>query len=64
MRLLIIFLLLSLAAGSDMSLYVAGNATGIGSHNMSIDAPGANVSGNSSSWLITWEDILYDRYNN
>lgn len=51
---LILFLLLSLAAGSDMQLYVSGNATGIGSHNMSIDAPGANVSGNNSSWLITW----------
>jgi hypothetical protein len=57
MNLLILFLLLSLAAGGDMSLYVAGNATGIGSHNLSIDAPNANITGNNSSWLITWEDI-------
>lgn len=60
MKLLILFLLLSLAAGSDMQLYVSGNATGIGSHNMSIEAPGGNVSGNNSTWLISWEDAPYD----
>ncbi|MCK9570423.1 hypothetical protein M0R72_15860 [Candidatus Pacearchaeota archaeon] len=60
-RLLILFLLLSLAAGSDMSLYVAGNATGIGSHNMSIDAPGANVTGNNTTWVIIWEDSQWQK---
>jgi len=59
MKLLIIFLLLSLASGSDMSLYVAGNFTGIGYNESSILAPGANISGNNSTWCIEWSTDLY-----
>jgi len=55
-RLLIIFLLLSLAVGSDMSMYVAGNFTGSGFNESVIAAPNANVTGNNSIWLITWND--------
>ena len=57
MKLLILFLLLSMAAGSDISMYVAGNFSGMGYNESYIDAPEANVSGNNSSWLITWESI-------
>ena len=60
MKLLILFLLLSLAAGSDISMYVAGNFSGEGYNESYIDAPGANVTGNNSTWLITWEAATYD----
>ncbi|MCK9569008.1 hypothetical protein M0R72_08710 [Candidatus Pacearchaeota archaeon] len=60
MKLLIIFLLLSLAAGSDMQLYVAGNFTGSGFNETIIEVPGANITGNNSSWMIVWEDATYD----
>ena len=60
--LLILFLLV--CSASCMELYVAGNATGIGSHNLSIDAPAANVTGNNSSWLVLWEDSLWENLSN
>jgi len=59
-RVLIIFLLLSMAAGGDMSLYVAGNFTGSGFNESMVVAPNANVTGNNSSWMIIWEDATYD----
>ena len=58
--LLVLFLLLSLAAGSDMSLYVAGNFTGSGFNESMVVAPNANITGNNSSWMIVWEDATYD----
>jgi hypothetical protein len=58
--LLILFLLLSMAAGGDMSLYVAGNFTGSGFNESTIVAPNANITGNNSSWMIVWEDATYD----
>jgi hypothetical protein len=58
-RLLILFLLLSLATGSDISLYVAGNATGTGYTESSILAPGANMTGNDSTWIVEWSTDLY-----
>jgi hypothetical protein len=59
-RLLIIFLLLLIGLSTGMDMYVAGNATGIGYHNLSIDAPGANISGNNSTWVIEWRTDLWD----
>jgi hypothetical protein len=56
---LILFLLLSLAAGSDMILYVAGNFTGIGYNESIILAPGANMTGNDSTWIVEWSTDLY-----
>jgi hypothetical protein len=64
MRLLAIILLLLIGLSTGMDMYVAGNATGIGYHNLSIDAPGANISGNNSTWLITWSDDLWDQTQN
>ncbi len=58
-RLLILLLLLSLASGSDMSLYVAGNFTGMGYNESSIIAPGANMTGNDSTWIVEWSTDLY-----
>lgn len=60
-RLLIILFVLLVGSTSAMELSISGNATGIGSHNMSTDAPGANVTGNESVWLITWEDVDENR---
>ena len=59
----IVLLLFASIHGQGMSLQVSGNATGTGGHNMSIIAPGANVTGNNSSWVILWEDNLYDGYD-
>lgn len=64
MKLLILFLLLSLASGNYISLYVAGNVTGIGYNESYIDAPGANVTGNNSSLLFLWEDDIYGNRQN
>lgn len=61
MKLLILFLLLSLASGSDMSLYVAGNFSGEGYNESYLEVPGANVTGNNSSWLIAWENVDENR---
>ena len=58
-RLLAILFLLSMASGAEMSLYVAGNATGAGMHNSSLEADGANVTGNGSEVNVIWEDDLY-----
>lgn len=62
-KLLILFLLLSLAAGSDISMYVAGNFSGEGYNESYIDAPGANVTKNGSAWLVVWNTtmFLYDK---
>jgi hypothetical protein len=56
-----LILLLSLAAGGDMSMLITGNFSGTGYNHSYIHAPGCNVSGNNSSWLIEWEDNLNDR---
>ena len=61
MRLLAIFLLLLIGLSTGMELRVEGNFTGSGFNESYLEVPGANVSGNNSSWLVLWEDDLYDR---
>jgi hypothetical protein len=55
-RALVIIFLLLVGISTGMELYVTGNVTGTGDHNLSIIAPGCNVTGNNSSWLVVWED--------
>jgi hypothetical protein len=59
--LLFLIILLLIGSSSGMELYVSGNVTGTGTHNLSLIAPGANVRGNNSTWLIAWESDIYDR---
>jgi hypothetical protein len=63
MRLLAIILLLLIGLSTGMDMLVEGTFSGTGHNESYIDAPGANVTGNNSSWLITWNTtmFLYDK---
>jgi hypothetical protein len=59
MRLLAIIFALLIGLSTGMDMLVAGNFTGSGFNESCLEVPGANVTGNNSSWEITWKDDLY-----
>jgi hypothetical protein len=60
-RLLVIIFLLMVGLSTGMDMLVVGSFSGNGTNESYILAPMANVTGNNSSWLVVWEDDMYER---